>query len=275
MNKFYQLLRINHYIKNFLVFAPLLFTSKLSNNDDIFNSLYAFIVFCILASCVYILNDILDLDSDRIHPHKKKNKPLAAKIISINTAKIIFILLILILAILIFFNNKVMTASFIYLFLNFIYTIYLKKIPYIDIIALSSNYILRIYMGCAVLKVNLSIWMAATVFFSALFISTLKRRQELLLYGSRSREVLKRYSIKNLKRIINVSALITIIFYNLYVFSINEKLILTIPLVIYGVLRYMHRSEKENFSDSPVDEIIKDKQNILLILIWFLIIINS
>ena len=275
MNKFYQLLRINHYIKNFLVFAPLLFTSKLSNNHDIFNSLYAFIVFCILASCVYILNDILDLDSDRIHPHKKKNKPLAAKIISINTAKIIFILLILILAILIFFNNKVMTASFIYLFLNFIYTIYLKKIPYIDIIALSSNYILRIYMGCAVLTVDLSIWMGATVFFSALFISTLKRRQELLLYGSRSREVLKRYSIKNLKRIINVSALVTIIFYSLYVFSINEKLILTIPMVIYGVLRYMHRSEKENFSDSPVDEIIKDKQNILLILIWFLIIINS
>ena len=275
MNKFYQLLRINHYIKNFLVFAPLLFTSKLSNNDDIFNSLYAFIVFCILASSVYILNDILDLDSDRIHPHKKKNKPLAAKIISINTAKIIFILLILILSILIFFNNKVMTASFIYLFLNFIYTIYLKKIPYIDIIALSSNYILRIYMGCAVLTVDLSIWMGATVFFSALFISTLKRRQELLLYGSRSREVLKRYSIKNLKRIINVSALVTIIFYSLYVFSINEKLILTIPMVIYGVLRYMHRSEKENFSDSPVDEIIKDKQNILLILIWFLIIINS
>ena len=275
MNKFYQLLRINHYIKNFLVFAPLLFTSKLSNNHDIFNSLYAFIVFCILASCVYILNDILDLDSDRIHPHKKKNKPLAAKIISINTAKIIFILLILILSILIFFNNKVMTASFIYLFLNFIYTIYLKKIPYIDIIALSSNYILRIYMGCAVLTVDLSIWMGATVFFSALFISTLKRRQELLLYGSRSREVLKRYSIKNLKRIINVSALVTIIFYSLYVFSINEKLILTIPMVIYGVLRYMHRSEKENFSDSPVDEIIKDKQNILLILIWFLIIINS
>lgn len=275
MKKFYQLLRINHYIKNFLVFAPLLFTSKLSNNHDIFNSLYAFIVFCILASCVYILNDILDLDSDRIHPHKKKNKPLAAKIISINTAKIIFILLILILSILIFFNNKVMTASFIYLFLNFIYTIYLKKIPYIDIIALSSNYILRIYMGCAVLTVDLSIWMGATVFFSALFISTLKRRQELLLYGSRSREVLKRYSIKNLKRIINVSALVTIIFYSLYVFSINEKLILTIPMVIYGVLRYMHRSEKENFSDSPVDEIIKDKQNILLILIWFLIIINS
>ena len=130
-------------------------------------------------------------------------------------------------------------------------------------------------MGCAVLTVDLSIWMGATVFFSALFISTLKRRQELLLYGSRSREVLKRYSIKNLKRIINVSALVTIIFYSLYVFSINEKLILTIPMVIYGVLRYMHRSEKENFSDSPVDEIIKDKQNILLILIWFLIIINS
>ena len=275
MNKFYQLLRINHYIKNFLVFAPLLFTSRLSNNEDMFNSLYAFIVFCILASSVYIINDILDLNSDRIHPLKKKSKPLAAEIITLNTAKIIFILLILILLILIFFNNNVMITSFTYLFLNFIYTIYLKKIPYIDIIALSSNYILRIYMGCAVLMVDLSIWMGVTVFFAALFISTIKRRQELLLYGPDSREVLKRYSIKNLKKIINISALITIIFYSLYVFSINEKLILTVPLVIYGVLRYMNRSKKKNFSDSPVNEIIKDKQNILLILIWFLIIINS
>ena len=72
MYKFYQLLRINHYIKNFLVFAPLLFTSGFSNNKDLFNSLYAFIVFCFLASAVYIFNDIFDVNSDRIHPLKKK-----------------------------------------------------------------------------------------------------------------------------------------------------------------------------------------------------------
>ena len=275
MYKFYQLLRINHYIKNFLVFAPLLFTSGLSNNENLLDSLYAFIVFCLLASAVYIFNDIFDIKLDKIHPRKKKNKPLAAGKISLNLAKIIFSLLLLCLGLLIFFKTNLLNVCLIYLFLNFIYTIYLKKIPFIDIFALSSNYILRVYMGCVALTVDLSIWMGVTVFFGALFISTLKRKQELLLYGSFSREVLKSYSIKNLKKIINISAFLSIVFYSLYVFSINQKLFLTIPIVIYGVLRYIHNSENKNFSDSPVDEIIKDKQNILLIIIWFIIVVNS
>ena len=174
-----------------------------------------------------------------------------------------------------FFNIRLLNISLIYLLLNFFYTIYLKKIPFIDIFILSSNYILRVYMGCVALTVHLSSWMAITVFFSALFISALKRKQELLLYGTISRKVLKSYSVKGLKKIIDISAVLSVLFYSLYVISINEKLFLTIPLVIYGVLRYIKRSERKNFSDSPVDEIIKDKQNILIILIWLFIVINS
>ena len=275
MHKFYQLLRINHYIKNFLVFAPLLFTSGFSNNKDLFNSLYAFIVFCFLASAVYIFNDIFDVNSDRIHPLKKKNKPLAAGKISLNLAKIIFILLLSCLTLLIFFKKDLLNVCLVYLFLNFIYTIYLKKIPFVDIFALSSNYILRLYMGCLALTVNLSIWMGVTVFFGALFISALKRKQELLLYGSLSRQVLRGYSVNVLKKIINISAMLSILFYSLYVVLTNEKLFLTIPLVVYGILRYIRNSQNKNFSDSPVDEIIKDKQNVLLILLWLLIVIKS
>ena len=130
-------------------------------------------------------------------------------------------------------------------------------------------------MGCVALGVDLSIWMAITVFFSALFISALKRKQELFLYGSVSRKVLKSYSIKGLKKVVNISAIFSILSYSLYIVSINKKLFLTIPLVIYGVLRYISHSENKNFSDSPVDEILKDKQNILIILIWLLIVINS
>jgi len=275
MNKFYQLLRINHYIKNFLVFAPLLFTSGLDDTDNLFKSFHAFIVFCLIASAVYIVNDIFDLDSDKKHPKKKKSKPLASGDISLNNAKVIFILLMLCASTIIFFNIRLLNISLIYLLLNFFYTIYLKKIPFIDIFILSSNYILRVYMGCVALTVHLSSWMAITVFFSALFISALKRKQELLLYGTISRKVLKSYSVKGLKKIIDISAVLSVLFYSLYVISINEKLFLTIPLVIYGVLRYIKRSERKNFSDSPVDEIIKDKQNILIILIWLFIVINS
>jgi hypothetical protein len=174
-----------------------------------------------------------------------------------------------------YFNKELLNTCLLYLLINFFYTIYLKKIAFVDIFILSSNYILRAYMGCVALGVDLSNLISITVFFSALFISALKRKQELLLYGSVSRKVLKNYSIKGLKKIVNISAIFSILFYSLYVVSINKKLFLTIPLVIYGVLRYISHSENKNFSDSPVDEILKDKQNILIILIWLLIVINS
>ena len=86
---------------------------------------------------------------------------------------------------------------------------------------------------------------------------------------------LESYSKAELKKIVDISAILSIIFYSLYVISINDKLFLTIPLIIYGVIRYNYLSDGKNFSDSPVDEIIKDRQNILIIIIWLFIIINS
>ena len=259
MKKFYQLLRINHYIKNFLIFAPLLFTTGINNNDNLIITFQTFLVFCLIASTVYIINDIFDVELDRQHPRKKKSKPLASKSISLNQAKFILILLLLFSIILLNYNKNLIQVCLIYLFINFLYTIYFKKIPFLDIFVLSTNYILRVYAGCVALNVELSNWMAITVFCGALFISALKRKQELQLYGSASRKVLNNYSLDGLKKVIDLSAILSIIFYSLYIISVNEELFLTIPLIIYGVLRYNYLSQNKNFSDSPVDEIIKDK----------------
>jgi 4-hydroxybenzoate polyprenyltransferase len=275
MKKFYQLLRINHYIKNFLVFIPLLFTSGISNTYDLFKSFNAFLVFCILASSVYIINDVLDLNQDKKHPKKRRSKPLASGVVSLFQAQLIFLLLIFLLLFLIYFNYDLLKVSLIYLLVNFFYTTTFKKVPYLDLFILSSNYILRVYMGCVALSVDLSGWMASTVFFGALFISSLKRKQELFLFGSVSRKVLKSYSINSLEKIVNISAILSVLFYSLYIILINQTIFLTIPLVVYGVIRYISRSKQKKFSDSPVDEIINDKQNILLITIWLLIIINT
>ena len=275
MKKFYQLLRVNHYIKNFLVFAPLLFTSGVNNTDNLIISFQAFLIFCLIASTVYIINDIFDIKLDRKHPRKKKNRPLASGKLSLTHAKFIVIILIFFSLILINFNRELLNVTIYYLLINFLYTIYLKKVPLVDIFTLSSNYILRVYAGCVALSVDLSNWMAVTVFCGALFISALKRKQELFLYGHTSRKVLKYYSLNGLKKIVDISAILSIIFYSLYVISINDKLFLTIPLIIYGVIRYNYLSDGKNFSDSPVDEIVKDRQNILIIIIWLFIIINS
>ena len=184
------------------------------------------------------------------------------------------VLLIIAASILFFISNyKILIISIIFISANFLYTKILKKILIIDLLALSSNYVIRAYAGSVVINVDLSNWMAITIFFSALFISSLKRKQELLLYGNKSRPVLEKYTLHSIKKITDFSGIIAVIFYNIYILTINEKLIITIPVILYGFFKYHFISDSKNFSESPVDEILNNKDIILTILIWILLIL--
>jgi len=273
MKQLYYLFRVNHYIKNLLVFAPLLFTYGLSDLSKLVLSFKAFIIFSLIASVVYIINDLFDIKFDKKHPQKRKLKPLASGKISISFAYF-SIAILLIISIFILLNNKNLINVFlIYIIMNVFYSFFLKFIPILDIFILSFNYILRVYAGSVIIDVPLSNWMAITIFAGAIFISALKRRQEIIMYGTSSRPVLKKYSMNYLNKIADYSAILSIVFYCLYVISVNEKLVITIPLVLFGILRYSYLSESKNFSDSPIDEIIKDKQNLILVIIWLILIL--
>ena len=273
MKQLYYLFRVNHYIKNLLVFAPLLFTSGLSDLSKLALSFKAFIIFSLIASVVYIINDLFDIKFDKKHPQKRKLKPLASGKISISFAYF-SIAILSIISIFILLNNKNLINVFlIYIIMNVLYSFFLKFIPILDIFILSFNYILRVYAGSVIIDVPLSNWMAITIFAGAIFISALKRRQEIIIHGTSSRPVLKKYSINYLNKIADYSAILSIVFYCLYVISVNEKLVITIPLVLFGILRYSYLSESKNFSDSPIDEIIKDKQNLILVIIWLILIL--
>lgn len=272
MKNLYQLLRINHYIKNLIIFAPLLFTREYENIQNIENILTIFFIFCIIASTVYIFNDLVDLKFDKLHP-KKNKKPLANNQIKEKTAYQILIFLCLISLVIVIRYQQFLIIIASYFILNILYSTILKKIFLIDIFILSTNYIIRVLAGCIALSVDLSNWMAITVFCGALTLSSIKRKKELLIYGSKARPVLKKYTVENLKNISLISAILTIIFYSLYVIFLNENFLLTIPLVIYSVIRYLIRSENKNFLDSPVEEILRDKQNFLLAIIWVSMII--
>lgn len=273
MKQLYYLFRVNHYIKNLLVFAPLLFTSGLSDLSKLVLSFKAFIIFSLIASVVYIINDLFDIKFDKKHPQKRKLKPLASGKISISFAYF-SIAILSIISIFILLNNKNLINVFlIYIIMNVLYSFFLKFIPILDIFILSFNYILRVYAGSVIIDVPLSNWMAITIFAGAIFISALKRRQEIIIHGTSSRPVLKKYSINYLNKIADYSAILSIVFYCLYVISVNEKLVITIPLVLFGILRYSYLSESKNFSDSPIDEIIKDKQNLILVIIWLILIL--
>ena len=273
MKQLYYLFRVNHYIKNLLVFAPLLFASGLSDLSKLVLSFKAFIIFSLIASVVYVINDLFDIKFDKKHPQKRKLKPLASGKISISFAYF-SIAILSIISIFILLNNKNLINVFlIYIIMNVFYSFFLKSIPILDIFILSFNYILRVYAGSVIIDVPLSNWMAITIFAGAIFISALKRRQEIIIHGTSSRPVLKKYSINYLNKIADYSAILSIVFYCLYVISVNEKLVITIPLVLFGILRYNHLSESKNFSDSPIDEIIKDKQNLISVTIWLILIL--
>ena len=273
MKQLYYLFRVNHYIKNLLVFTPLLFTSGLSDLSKLALSFKAFIIFSLIASVVYVINDLFDIKFDKKHPQKRKLKPLASGKISISFAYF-SIAILSIISIFILLNNKNLINVFlIYIIMNVFYSFFLKFIPILDIFILSFNYILRVYAGSVIIDVPLSNWMAITIFAGAIFISALKRRQEIIIHGTSSRPVLKKYSINYLNKIADYSAILSIVFYCLYVISVNEKLVITIPLVLFGILRYSYLSESKNFSDSPIDEIIKDKQNLILVIILLILIL--
>jgi len=275
MINYFNLLRVKHYIKNFIIFAPLLFTYKISDFEKIFITFEVFFLFCINSSIIYIFNDLKDFEYDSKHPKKKKIKPIASGKVKKSTSWIIIILLLIISATLLFYisNYKILIISIIFIFANLAYTEILKKIVIIDILTLSSNYVIRAYAGSVIINVDLSNWMAITIFFGALFLSSLKRKQELLLYGTKSRPALKKYTLKSIKKIVDFSGIVTIIFYSIYILTINAKLIITIPVILYGFFKYQFISDRKNFSDSPVDEILNNKDIILTILIWILLIL--
>ena len=273
MKKLYKLLRVEHYIKNFIIFAPLLFTTRFENTTNILNVFQIFVIFCILASIVYIFNDIVDIKADKLHPKKKETKPLASGLINLGYAKLVIFCLIIFLIILLYFFPKFIEVSLIYILLNIAYSYLLKNIFLIDILTLSLNYLIRVYGGCIALDVSLSNWMAVTIFSGALTISSIKRERELFLYGYKARKVLKHYGNKILRTITILTSILSAVFYSLYVISSNERIFLTIPLIIYAIFRFTYRSRSKEFTDSPVEEILKDKQNYLIIFFWLIIVI--
>ena len=273
MKKLYKLLRIKHYIKNFIIFAPLLFTTKFESIINISNVLKIFVIFCILASIVYIFNDLIDIKADKIHPKKKQTKPLASGLIDLRYAKLILLCLIICQVILLYFFPRFIEISLLYILLNIAYSYLLKNIFLIDILSLSLNYLIRVYAGCIALEVNLSSWMAVTIFSGALTISSIKRERELFLYGFKARKVLKYYTNKILRIITILTSILSAAFYSLYVIYANERIFLTIPLILYGIFRFTYRSKSKDFTDSPVEEILKDRQNYLIIFFWLIVVI--
>ena len=263
-----KLVRPKQWVKNSFVFAPLIFAGEFLHPDSVYSTLLAAFLFCIAASAVYIVNDLKDIEKDRIHPEKSKKRPLASGQVSPQSAIILLILLYIVLISFWAVVPSVIYVIFIYLALNWAYTLKLKHEPVIEIFIVAFGFVLRVYAGAMALTVPVSHWMFITTLSISLYLASIKRRQELLQSGSQSRGVLAYYSVTLIDRFAEMSAVTAVVFYSLYVMEVQPKLIVTVPLVIFGLFRYWYIVETLKGGESPTDVIIQDKQILLTVFLW-------
>lgn len=298
----FRLLRPRQWIKNLAIFAAITFSGELFNPPVFLRVLEGFVILCIISSGIYIINDLFDIEKDKLHPFKKF-RPLAHGDVSVKFAIILSISLI---GIGLLWSHALSTAFFVitmvYLILQFSYSAFLKHIMVIDILALAAGYILRVYAGEFLSSYHISVWLLLTTISLSLFLAIGKRRSELTLVSkypavqiNAIRKTLSHYSERLLDVYAAIFATSTFISYSLFTFLENSSsftisndiflpeflpsylnrkwLMLTIIPVVYGLMRYLQDIYEKHEGESPERVLISDKPLLANLVIWVLLVI--
>lgn len=295
-------IRVSQWVKNIVVFAPILFSGFLFVPGYFAKVVWAFFLFCLLSSSIYIFNDIIDIKSDRLHPFKK-NRPIASGKIPIELAIFMFLLLggvslWLGLATSTFFFSA-MGAYFV---MNICYSLWWKKIPIVDVFVIAAGFVIRIYAGSFVINVHMDVWFLLTVVSASLFLAVGKRRSEMTLLSGAGieaknlRSTLIHYTPELLDAYTSMFANTTWLTYALFSFLhppftaegkvlklfsllprtllVDKWLMATVPVVIFGVMRYMQLIYEKNEGESPHKVIMSDKPLIFVVGLWGLMVVT-
>ena len=263
-----RLLRPKQWVKNGFVLAPLLFTGLFLDAAALKQGLIAALLFCIASSASYIVNDIQDIERDRLHPEKSKSRPLASGAVTIPRAVAMLFVLYSILIVGWWFEPKVVLVIVGYLALNIAYSFVLKHQPVIDIFSIAIGFVLRVLAGAVALEVPVSGWMFTTTLSLALYLAAVKRGQELSQRGSASRQVLKKYSKALVDRYAEMSATCAVVFYSMFVMASKHELVATVPLVLFGLYRYWYVVDVLEGGESPTDALLSDWPLLITVLLW-------
>jgi 4-hydroxybenzoate polyprenyltransferase len=277
--QYIKLLRPKHYLKNILVFLPLIFSGQLLNAPILGRSILAFAAFSLVASAVYIINDIKDKDLDRQHP-KKKQRPIASGGVSVVSASILaVVLLILAIGIQSFVNQSAagyLLLSF-YLLINIAYSYGLKNIPIIDITILSFGFVLRVFYGGDAIDVEVSNWLYLAVLAFSFYLGLGKRRNEIKDLGSATRKVNKFYNQDFLDKNMYVFLGLTIIYYSLWAIDpaqIHRQMVLSVPVVMVIVMAYSLAVEGGKSDGDPVNVVTGSKTLLALIVLFGILMVG-
>ena len=270
-------MRIRQWTKNAFVLAAVVFDRQLGNQPAVLKSLAGFILFCLLSSSVYLINDVLDAPADRQHP-EKRNRPIASGKLPVSvaiTAAIVMIVVTIPAAFLLTVNFGWVTLA--YFLINLAYSNWLKHIPLVDVMIIAAGFVLRVAGGVMLVVVErFSPWLYVVTTLGALYIGFGKRRSELALLEKEAnshRRVFDGYTIPLLDQLILIVSSTTIIAYSLYTFSApnlptNHSMMLTIPFVLYGVFRYLYLIQVKQSGGAPEELLLTDRPLQAAIALW-------
>lgn len=291
--------RPRQWIKNLALFAPAVFTGQLINTESVLRVIFGVIIFSLLSSANYLINDILDAKADSLHPFKKR-RPIAAGALNKNLAKLVALILIfggLIWAVQmeLFFG----ISAFVFVILGLLYSFWFKKLILIDVLAIAAGFILRVYAGAVIIDAHVTVWFLLAVSSLSLFLAIGKRRSERTLLQDKAafvRKTLLHYPESLLDSLTAVFASSTFLTYALFTFSeplpqtapqvliilgenlprtffATKFLMITIPFVVYGLMRYLFLIYEKKEGESPEKILISDKPLLATCILWFLLVL--
>lgn len=272
-------LRYKQYVKNTFVFVAPLFAGKLLQAEIACNAIIAFISFSCVASVVYIVNDIADREKDRMHPTKCK-RPIASGALSIQSAVFMAVFLITVATVIsIDVNIDLLWILLLYLLVNLAYSFKLKHVVIVDVFIIAMGFVLRAFAGVVATGVGATSWFILCIFMLSLFLALAKRRGELELLRDakgKQREVLKNYSIALIDQIMAVVSGIMLTSYALFAQGAPESnrggyvfdMMITIPIVMYGVFRYMFLVHMRGLGEKPEEVLFRDKHILGIVILY-------
>ena len=273
-------MRPQQWIKNFFLYAALVFSGNLFHPDLVYHVTEGFILFSFVASGIYILNDLTDLQKDKLHPEKSK-RPLPSGKVSAGTAIVACIVLLLFgIAGAYFINPSFSVIVLVYVVINVLYSFVLKNLVILDVMTISAGFVLRVIAGAVLINVPTSEWLLICTVLLSLFLGFSKRRHELSILerdANSHRSVLEQYTPYFLDQMIGIVTASTVMSYALYCISDEtvkkfgtNKLIYTVPFVLYGIFRYLYLVHRRVEGGNPTRVALTDAPLLVNLFLWII-----
>ncbi len=279
LNGFARSLRPEQWTKNLVIFGALVFSRNFTNLPMIETSVLLFALFCLVSSSVYLFNDVIDYEKDRLHPRKSK-RPIASGALPRKTAVVVAIILVAVAFLIaaLTMNQSTLLIIAAYALLNVLYTLLLKNIVILDVMTIAAGFVLRAIGGGIAIDVPISSWLVVCTFLLALFLGFGKRRHELASLdktATEHRRSLEHYSTYFLDQMISVVTASVVVASTFYTLSpeVDEKLgvqhlEISVPFVLYGIFRYLYLIHKKEEGGSPSRLLLTDLPMLIDVLLW-------